>query len=27
LGFEVAGSRPGYYENPNEAGIVMRIFS
>ncbi len=27
LGFEVAGSRPGYYENPPEAGIVMRIFS
>jgi ribosomal-protein-alanine N-acetyltransferase len=27
LGFEVAGSRPGYYENPNETGIVMRIFS
>jgi polysaccharide biosynthesis protein PslH len=27
LGFEVAGSRPGYYENPTEAGIVMRIFS
>jgi polysaccharide biosynthesis protein PslH len=27
LGFEVGGSRPGYYENPTEAGIVMRIFS
>ena len=27
LGFEVVGSRPGYYENPPEAGIVMRIFS
>jgi len=27
LGFEVAGSRPGYYENPPETGIVMRIFS
>jgi ribosomal protein S18 acetylase RimI-like enzyme len=27
LGFEVTGSRPGYYENPSEAGIVMRIFS
>jgi ribosomal protein S18 acetylase RimI-like enzyme/glycosyltransferase involved in cell wall biosynthesis len=27
LGFQVAGARPGYYENPNETGIVMRIFS
>jgi ribosomal protein S18 acetylase RimI-like enzyme len=27
LGFEIAGRRPGYYENPNETGIVMRIFS
>lgn len=27
LGFEIAGSRPGYYENPPETGIVMRIFS
>jgi len=27
LGFEVAGTRPGYYDNPTEAGIVMRIFS
>jgi len=27
LGFEAVGSRPGYYENPPEAGIVMRIFS
>ena len=27
LGFEPVGSRPGYYENPPEAGIVMRIFS
>jgi polysaccharide biosynthesis protein PslH len=27
LGFETVGSRPGYYENPNEPGIVMRIFS
>ncbi len=27
LGFEVVGSRPGYYENPPEAGIVMRVFS
>jgi ribosomal-protein-alanine N-acetyltransferase len=27
LGFEVVGVRPGYYENPNEPGIVMRIFS
>jgi ribosomal protein S18 acetylase RimI-like enzyme len=27
LGFEIVGTRPGYYENPNEPGIVMRIFS
>ncbi|HEX4593214.1 MAG TPA: GNAT family N-acetyltransferase [Bryobacteraceae bacterium] len=27
LGFQIVGARPGYYENPNEAGIVMRIFS
>jgi ribosomal protein S18 acetylase RimI-like enzyme len=27
LGFEPVGTRPGYYENPPEAGIVMRIFS
>ena len=27
LGFEVVGARPGYYENPPETGIVMRIFS
>ncbi|MBZ5611489.1 MAG: GNAT family N-acetyltransferase [Acidobacteriia bacterium] len=27
LGFEIAGTRPGYYENPPETGIVMRIFS
>jgi ribosomal protein S18 acetylase RimI-like enzyme len=27
LGFEIVGERPGYYENPNEPGIVMRIFS
>jgi ribosomal-protein-alanine acetyltransferase len=27
LGFEIVGVRPGYYENPNEPGIVMRIFS
>ena len=27
LGFEVIGTRPGYYENPTETGIVMRIFS
>jgi ribosomal protein S18 acetylase RimI-like enzyme len=27
LGFQAVGSRPGYYENPPEAGIVMRIFS
>jgi ribosomal protein S18 acetylase RimI-like enzyme len=27
LGFQAVGTRPGYYENPPEAGIVMRIFS
>jgi ribosomal protein S18 acetylase RimI-like enzyme len=27
LGFKEVGTRPGYYENPPEAGIVMRIFS
>lgn len=27
LGFEAVGTRPGYYENPSEAGIVMRVFS
>ena len=27
LGFEIVGSRPGYYDNPPETGIVMRIFS
>lgn len=27
LGFQMVGVRPGYYENPNEAGIVMSIFS
>jgi len=27
LGFEEAGTRPGYYDNPPETGIVMRIFS
>jgi len=27
LGFEPVGERPGYYENPPETGIVMRIFS
>jgi ribosomal protein S18 acetylase RimI-like enzyme len=27
LGFQVIGERPGYYENPPETGIVMRIFS
>jgi ribosomal protein S18 acetylase RimI-like enzyme len=27
LGFQVVGTRPEYYENPTEAGIVMRIFS
>jgi len=27
LGFRVVGERAGYYENPPETGIVMRIFS
>ncbi len=27
LGFEETGARPGYYENPPETGIVMRVFS
>ena len=27
LGFRDAGVRPGYYEHPPEAGIVMRFFS
>ena len=27
LGFREVGVRPGYYENPPEAGIVMRFFS
>ncbi len=27
LGFEQVGTRPEYYENPSETGIVMRIFS
>ena len=27
LGFQQVGTRPGYYENPPETGIVMRIFS
>jgi len=27
LGFEIVGSRPGYYDDPPETGIVMRIFS
>jgi ribosomal protein S18 acetylase RimI-like enzyme len=27
LGFQVVGTRPEYYENPTETGIVMRIFS
>jgi ribosomal protein S18 acetylase RimI-like enzyme len=27
LGFQVVGTRPAYYENPTETGIVMRIFS
>ena len=27
IGFQTVGVRPAYYENPNEAGIVMSIFS
>ncbi len=27
LGFEAVGSRPGYYDDPPETGIVMRILS
>lgn len=27
LGFERIGERPGYYDNPPETGIVMRIYS
>jgi ribosomal-protein-alanine N-acetyltransferase len=27
LGFLPAGRREGYYQNPVEAGIVMRVFS
>jgi ribosomal-protein-alanine N-acetyltransferase len=27
MGFQAVGTRPGYYENPPETGIVMRIFS
>ncbi len=27
LGFDEVGERPGYYENPPETGIVMRIYS
>jgi len=27
LGFKPVGSRPGYYDDPPETGIVMRIFS
>jgi ribosomal protein S18 acetylase RimI-like enzyme len=27
VGFEEVGERPGYYENPPETGIVMRIYS
>jgi len=27
LGFQEVGSRPGYYDNPPETAIVMRIFS
>jgi len=26
-GFEIAGRRPGYYNNPVETGVVMRFFS
>jgi [ribosomal protein S18]-alanine N-acetyltransferase len=25
LGFYVAGRRPGYYQNPDESGIVMTL--
>ncbi|HEX6895634.1 MAG TPA: GNAT family N-acetyltransferase [Bryobacteraceae bacterium] len=27
LGFQAVGSRPGYYDDPPEAAIVMRVFS
>lgn len=27
LGFQLAGSRPSYYDDPPETGIVMRIYS
>ena len=27
LGFQAVGARPGYYDDPPETGIVMRIFS
>ena len=27
LGFQAVGARPGYYDNPPETGIVMRILS
>lgn len=27
MGFQQVGTRPAYYENPTEPGIVMRIFS
>lgn len=27
LGFQIVGTRPAYYENPPETGIVMRVFS
>lgn len=27
LGFEAVGARPGYYDDPPETGIVMRIYS
>jgi ribosomal-protein-alanine N-acetyltransferase len=27
LGFEAVGKRPGYYDDPPETGIVMRILS
>jgi ribosomal-protein-alanine N-acetyltransferase len=26
-GFEIAGHRPGYYNDPQEAGVVMRFLS
>jgi ribosomal-protein-alanine N-acetyltransferase len=27
MGFQQVGTREAYYHNPNETGIVMRIFS